>query len=214
MSWPSAPDRDRHGGLLVTGRGARRPADRVGAAGPGDGLATLHPRHRSWHCPRPGPHQRRPPDRRSRLPDRVHRLLMDAAYRGPPPRCAGNLLDGMHTSHLAGSQSVQERGCRLSAWRRGSRGLPERVRSQCVHAPGTSGGACWLQQVWLWRGQCPRASPIAHEDDRSAEASWSLSPRRRPPSTTTLSWQPLPGTSLPAAAVRVLRSRDPEGTYT
>lgn len=118
---------------------------------------------------------------------------MDAAYRGPPPRCAGNLLDGMHTSHLAGSQSVQGRGCRLSAWRRGSRGLPERVRSQCVHAPGTSGGACWLQQVWLWRGQCPRASPIAHEDDRSAEASWSLSPRRRPPSTTTLSWQPLPG---------------------
>jgi hypothetical protein len=39
----------------------------------------------------------------------------------------------------------------------------------------------------LWRGQGPRASPLACWDDRSAEALQSLSPRRRPPSTTPCS---------------------------
>jgi hypothetical protein len=44
-----------------------------------------------------------------------------------------------------------------------------------------------------WRGQCPRASPIAHGDDRSAEAPWSLSPRGdRPPHATAYGpgWSP------------------------
>ncbi|CAM5659408.1 hypothetical protein SALBM311S_07378 [Streptomyces alboniger] len=43
------------------------------------------------------------------------------------------------------------------------------------------------------RGQCPRASPIAHGDDRPAEAPWSLSPRGdRPPHATARGpgWSP------------------------
>ncbi len=47
---------------------------------------------------------------------------------------------------------------------------------------GTMGGGRPFLLTWLRRGQCPRASPIAHGDDRSAEAPWSHSPRGdRPP---------------------------------
>lgn len=36
--------------------------------------------------------------------------------------------------------------------------------------------------MWVRRGQCPRASSIAHGEDRSAEAPWSPSPRGDRPS--------------------------------
>lgn len=53
-------------------------------------------------------------------------------------------------------------------------------------SPGTTGGGRPLCCTWLRRGQCPRASPLAHGDDRSAEAPWSDSPRGdRPPHVTT-----------------------------
>lgn len=65
--------------------------------------------------------------------------------------------------------------------------------------------------MWLGRGQCPRASPIAHGDDRSAEAPWSLSPRGdRPPQATTHGpgWSPRSAGAFDAlmtgAAVRAL----------
>lgn len=71
----------------------------------------------------------------------------------------------------------------VPAGRRGSGGYGLRV---VLSAAGMTAGRSVLWRAWLWREQCPRASPIAHEEDRSAEASWSLSPRRRPPFTTTL----------------------------
>src|SRR3954451_2676816 len=56
-----------------------------------------------------------------------------------------------------------------------------------------------------WRGQCPRALPIAHGDDRSAEAPWSLSPRGdRPPPVTAHGpgWSPPSSRGFRAPTVR------------
>jgi len=75
---------------------------------------------------------------------------------------------------------------------------------------GTTPRRVWLQEAWSWRGQFPRASPIAHEDDRSAEASWSLSPRRRPPSTTT---QLIRLARLPDRADAVLAVKTPPPSH-
>jgi hypothetical protein len=62
-----------------------------------------------------------------------------------------------------------------------------------------------------WRGQCPRASPIAHGDDRSAEAPWSLSPRGdRPPHATALGpgWSPPSSRGFRAPTVRAAPSEN------
>jgi hypothetical protein len=68
-----------------------------------------------------------------------------------------------------------------SARRQPARPRSRRVR-QVTDSDGTPRRGCPLNQPWVRTGQCPRASPSAHRDDRSAEALWSVSPRgdRRP----------------------------------
>ncbi|WP_338059170.1 HAD hydrolase-like protein [Streptomyces malaysiense] len=66
--------------------------------------------------------------------------------------------------------------------RRGPPTWAFRPVAQVTDGSGTAGAGRPLNGAWVRTGQCPRASPFAHRDDRSAEALWSLSPRgdRRP----------------------------------
>lgn len=70
---------------------------------------------------------------------------------------------------------------------------------------GTTPERCRFNWLWVRRGQCPRASPVAHGEDRSAEAPWSPPPRgdRPPHPLTGPGWPPPTSRGLPAPAHRL-----------
>lgn len=143
-----------------------------------------------------------PPVIRSKGPPQFHliELLPETSDTWPRTVCLRQATESprnqMNSPPSATSSSVARRAeraaCRSSQRLRDGGGeQPEMV--------GRSSVCGW------WRGQCPRASPIAHGDDRSAEAPWSLSPRGdHPPHATAHGpgWSPPSSRGFRAPTVR------------
>ncbi len=114
-----------------------------------------------------------------------------SAPRGGDSRASGRTAPARGVPQGAPTRGVRQ-GLQHGAFRRGiprsecpaggfGKGVPQLTPVGGMSA-GTMGGGRPFLLTWLRRGQCPRASPIAHGDDRSAEAPWSHSPRGdRPP---------------------------------
>ncbi|SNX81122.1 hypothetical protein SAMN05421860_11721 [Streptomyces microflavus] len=142
----------------------------------------------SYSCTRhPKPLRRSPPHLRpAPHPSATHHPARDHPRPCPPPREDGQPFDlterrrGRHSFAPApGAGGAPRSSIPSTAGRRRSCG-PDHRPAAARH--GTTPACCQFNWLWVRRGQCPRASPVAHGEDRSAEAPWSPPPRGdRPP---------------------------------